>query len=221
MNESDIKDIIAGRAYGRIKPLIGVPELQGLTFWVAGGALIREGNDVDLFCSEKWPDSVFGMPHESFTKNAVTMKIGDGLFQFCTYRKPTLGEMVRAFDFAHCQIGCQVSIEGGVATVSDVQWTEAFALSRCAETSWFVGSEYPLSSMIRVSKYFKNGMLTRGAAIRASIDTLTAVVTRGFSSYEDFKDQLDAVDLGLVPEELKDVDRASLVKLFDSLHRPR
>jgi len=42
------------------------------------------------------------------------------------------------------------------------------------------------------------------------------IVDRGFADYNDFKNQLDAVNLGLVPEDL-DGCKDILRKLFDVL----
>lgn len=218
----ECKAIVAGRIAGRLREMLDVFEWpDGFVFWVAGGAMIREGNDVDLFCPVEWPIKIEGpkVRIESRTTNAITAKIGDGVFQFCKYAKPTLGELITAFDFAHCQIGCVVEVKHGFFNVSDVQWTDAFVLSRATATTWFTGSEFPLSSLIRTQKYYKTGMLTRGAGIRAVIDILVAVIERGFNGYNDFKDQLDAVDLGLLPEQLEDVDRASLIRLFTLLNK--
>ena len=49
------------------------------------------------------------------------------------------------------------------------------------------------------------------------MNILGDIVERGFHDYQDFKDQLDAVDLGLLTEDFKQVDNADLMKLFELL----
>jgi hypothetical protein len=62
-------------------------------------------------------------------------------------------------------------------------------------------------------------VLSRGAHIRAVISALAAVVKRGFSGYDDFKDQLDAIDLGLLPDEMSEVESAPLLELYNRLNK--
>lgn len=70
------------------------------------------------------------------------------------------------------------------------------------QKTFFVGSEYPLSSLIRLVKYAKRGLYPKRRDYTADIlRILTAIIERGYSGYEDFKDQLDAIDLGYEGEE--------------------
>ena len=212
------KDIICRRVAGRLRPLESLSCFtDGFEFYVAGGCMTRTQNDVDAFCADSpWPT----LPPETLvfsSRNAATHKINGELFQFCVYKKPTLIDLLASFDFAHCQIGCKVTVRSGRMIVSGVEWTEQYAAASAAGTSWFTGSEYPLSSLIRTQKYRKNGVMSSGAAIRAALSALTATVRRGFTSYEDFKDQLDAVDLGLLPDELSQVTQADLHELYQLL----
>ena len=223
MEMDDLRKIMCSRIARRIHPLRAIlGQHANMHFWVAGGALIRDGNDVDLFCPTEWPKidwSTVEVVSES--KNARTVVVGDAVFQFCNYRKPTLDELLKSFDFAHCQVGCDVKVTGsGNFVVDGVRGTDAYINSRWANTSWFTGSEYPLSSLIRIHKYYANGILTKGAAIRSTIDALEAVVRRGFNGYDDFKDQLDAVDyLGLLPDDMENVEKSSLTNLFTLLNK--
>ncbi len=71
------------------------------------------------------------------------------------------------------------------------------------QKTFFVGSEYPLSSLIRLVKYAKRGLYpARRDYLADMLRILTAVVERGYSDYEDFKDQLDAIDLNYEGEEV-------------------
>lgn len=225
MELAEAKSIVCARVANRCRDVAETNLLSGMDVWVAGGALIRDGNDVDLFAADGWSvviPRIAGCANvavKSQTKNATTIKIGETLYQLCDYKKQTLLELITSFDFAHCQIGCCAKFDGAGVIASGVEWTEQFALSRQVASSWFVGSEFPLSSLIRAAKYRTSGILTTGAHIRAVIDILAAVVRRGFVGYEDFKNQLDAVDLGLVPEEFNEVGRSDLMDLFKMLNK--
>ena len=52
----------------------------------------------------------------------------------------------------------------------------------------------------------------------AVINILANIIQRGFKDYDDFKDQLDAVDLGLLEEDYKDA-KEDFLKLFEMLNK--
>ena len=54
-----------------------------------------------------------------------------------------------------------------------------------------------------------------------TLKVLRDIVSRGFTDYEDFKDQLDAVDLGLLPEDIKQLDNDVLMDLFELLRKDK
>ena len=190
------------------------------SFYLAGGSMSGDIIDLDVFPVEGTGDGFAAMGTiVSDTRNAATYSCSPWPIQVCKYRKPTLAALVESFDFAHIQVGATVRLLNGHATVIDVAFTQAFLDAKAIGSSWFTGSDYPLSSLIRAAKYHKKGVLARSSHIRATIDTLTAVVKRGFLGYDDFKDQLDAVDLGLVPEEFREVAAGSFRELFDLLER--
>lgn len=190
------------------------PHLSSGEFFIAGSAIAtREMADIDIYPAA---DAPFTIPEKGVlakSKNAVTIA-NDPPLQFCRYKHSSLEALIASFDFAHVQAGAHVK-DGSVLRAA---WTEAFIAANACRTSEFIGSAYPLSSAIRLLKYHKRGELTKTSAIRAMLDIVRAVVKRGFKDYEDFKDQLDAVDLGLVPDEMAEVDRANLLELFELLH---
>lgn len=198
-----------------------------LQFYVAGGCLGRTVNDIDCFpTSGRW-ESVHknpACPLVFSTKNASTFKVDDMLVQLCNYQKGSLKQLVDSFDFAHCQIGAMLCIEPG-DTNSRLSFVTHYVsdnyLEACAaQSTWFIGSEYPLSSLVRASKYYKSGVMPRGAYVRDVMNILNAVRKRGFANFEDFNDQLDAVDLGLLPkdlEELEELGRSDLMPLYENL----
>lgn len=164
----------------------------------------------------------------SASANALTFETSDGItVQFCSYYKASLEDLVDSFDFAHIQVGAELALVFGDVfdcfvdgTETVTYFTEAWTASRSLGTSEFVGSEYPLSSLIRLAKYTERGWFGRGGFIAETIRILVAIIERGFTDYEDYKDQLDAVDLGLVPEELSELEFAELYRLFELLHYP-
>ncbi len=192
---------------------------SGLTCWIAGGCLNGEINDVDIFHSTK--DGLDGFADSveviTKTKNAITYKNDPWPVQVCSYRKPTLNEMVESFDYAHIQVG--VSVNQGI--VNDVFFTDAFVSSNAVNSTWFTGSDYPLSSLIRIGKYFKRGEMSRGSYMREVIAIVEAVIRRGFKDYDDFREQLDAVYLEIVPEKLEADSAQSIMGLFDVLRRDK
>jgi hypothetical protein len=186
---------------------------------VAGGCLNAPNvNDVDLFPvgSSQIPPPVLKALASS--KNAATYAASPWPIQVCSYRHETLEALIESFDFAHVQAGAELILGGDETRVVSVAFTQAFVESNAARTSWFTGSAYPLSSLIRAGKYYPERM-PRAAYIRAVVNALTAVVGRGFKDWEDFKDQIDAVDLGLLNDEQEEVGAANLQKLFDLLDR--
>lgn len=212
----DFKAIVTSRAKRCLKK--SFPVLNSGKYFLGGGCLANtEFNDIDIF---PVGDETFTVPTEHIeiictTKNATTIKKNNVILQFCNYKHSTLEQLVNSFDFAHIQVGCL--IEDG--EVKDVYWTDNFEAAKVCQTSEFVGSNYPLSSLVRLQKYVKRDQLTKGSSIRAALYILIAIIERGFTDYEDFKDQLDAVDLGLVPEDIKEVERTDLYKLYELLKR--
>lgn len=192
-------------------------------FYMAGGCLTGRISDIDLFPgSTPVPAPVPDLPVIFETRNATTYQAQDWPIQVCRYQHNSLKELVDSFDFAHIQVGVSIEHtggEGGNLVVQDVYFTDAFVDSRALGISWFTGSQYPLSSLMRAGKYYKRGDIPKGSYTRAMLDIVADIFERGFRSYDDFKDQLDAVDLGLVPEESEDISHAELLKLFEQLDR--
>ena len=92
-------------------------------------------------------------------------------------------------------------------------------MAMVTEKSYFTSSDYPLSSLIRLQKYVERGKFAGKSWIWDAIKILTAIIRRGFEDYEDFKDQLDAVDLGLLPEDFQGADNGGVLADFFELLR--
>ena len=142
------------------------------------------------------------------TRNALTVNISGKIIQFCNYWKPDLISLIESFDFAHIQIGVAVTIEWESdgydhSAVEYVEYTDNWQRAHMLETTWYTGSEYPLSSLLRTVKYFKRGAYANKFEYKKDIiNILNNIISRGYKDYQDYKDQLAAIDLLLLePEE--------------------
>lgn len=149
------------------------------------------------------------------TRNALTVNINGKVVQFCNYWKPDLISLIKSFDFAHIQIGVAISIEwrpgegpddrGGYdySAIEYAEYTDNWQRAHMLETTWYTGSEYPLSSLLRTVKYFQRGAYANKFEYKKDIlNILNGIISRGYKDYADYKDQLAAIDLLLLePEE--------------------
>lgn len=147
------------------------------------------------------------------TRNALTVNLSGHVLQFCNYSKKTVSQLIESFDFAHIQIGAVVHIcwepgapeDGGGYAGSFVQsvWmTDDYKTAHTIGTTWYTGSDYPLSSLIRCVKYAQRNTYANKFEYKADIlKILGDIISRGYKDYADFKDQLAAVDLLLLEEQ--------------------
>lgn len=209
--ERSLLDIITTR----IKSILFKnPELTG-TFYIAGGCLTGIINDVDIYPV----NGIFQYPVDSKlifkSKNANSYQGSSNILQYCNYKKDSLQELVESFDYAHIKIGAKISKH----SIEEIYISPDFVIAKVTDQSFYTGSEYPFSSLIRILKYYKRDSLNNKSAIKAIILILNDIVKRGFTGYDDFRDQMDAIDLGMLPEEMKDCDRTELMELFNLLNR--
>ena len=214
MNTEDLRRILTERAAKCIR--LAQPHLDSGEYFLAGSSISTpEINDIDIYPAGDKP-FVIPSAHRIDTKslNSVTVRNDPNPpLQFCRYQKPTLQALITSFDFSHVQTGAHIR-DGQVI---NVQWTDSFVFAGAARTTKFEGSDYPLASAIRLLKYHKRGEMARQTAMVSMLEIVEAIVSRGFKDYDDFKDQLDAVDLGLVPEDVEAIEQAGLVRLFERL----
>ena len=204
------------RGYYLIKHLTKVIPVRytGL-FYIAGGAIAGPPiTDIDIYPGLGWTLPLINASIIVSTKNATTYDTKPWPVQTCKYIKSDLVSLINSFDYSHIQAGISVSWPDKL--VHEVAWTPAYIESRVTGRIEFTGSDYPLSSLIRAEKYHKRGTMSRQDYLRAVFATLTAIVERGFTDYDDFKDQLDAVDLAIAPEDLQDC-RDDLLALYNTL----
>ena len=220
-----IKDVIRERMDARLKNVYSAIAIclsyKYHGYFVAGNSCNASApHDFDLY---PWYNNTFDFEDIKYriesvgghvvveTRNALTVNIDDKIIQFCNYWKPDLVSLIESFDFAHIQIGVAVSIEwkpgdkGGYnySYIKYVEYTDNWQRAHMLETTWYTGSDYPLSSLLRTVKYFQRGAYANKFEYKKDIiNILNNIISRGYNDYEDYKNQLAAIDLLLLePEE--------------------
>ena len=167
----------------------------------AGSAMIprHDINDIDVFFysykNYKNAVDIITQTYKAFeTTNCVTIEANGVKIQLCKYDYPTMARLVESFDFAHVQIAYDIFTQ-------DVTYTEQAKEAFISRTTTFTGSEYPLSSLIRLNKYYERGYISGRGLIGEVLLIFKAILERGFEDYEDFKDQLNAIDLNFFDTE--------------------
>lgn len=167
----------------------------------AGSAMIprHDINDIDVFFYNykdyKNAVDIIAQTYKAFeTPNCVTINTDYIKIQLCKYNYPTMARLVESFDFAHVQIAYDIFTQ-------DVAYTEQAKEAFISHTTTFTGSEYPLSSLIRLNKYYERGYIQGRGLIGEVLLIFKAIIERGFEDYEDFKDQLNAIDLNFFDTE--------------------
>ena len=190
-------------------------------FFIAGNSLNQNTpNDFDLY---PWPHRMLRFKDEveitSSTLNADTAVVDGVTIQICRYQHDSLIELVNSFDFAHIMVGASVRYNFDDWKIMEVYHADEYEEALLTQDTFFTGSEYPLSSLIREFKYHARGDFAGNSYLFSAIKIVTAVVERGFKDYEDFKDQLDAVDLGLVTDDMDDEGAEIFTDLFELLRK--
>lgn len=228
---SIIKKTITERAV-RCLNLLPLSLLQDeITFYIGGGCLVMDKpNDYDIFVQD--PEEVyqthFNVGYELVykSKNALTIKKGKYIIQLCNYWKPTLKELVDSFDFAHIQVGVTIGnfdenysyYETSEDRVINVYYTKAYVESLLTGRTRIANTrlEYPMSTVLRTQKYFERGLMSKKNYICQMVYAMSQVCLRGIKNYEDFKDQLEAVDLMF---EVDDVNDTILLEAYNNFMR--
>ena len=223
----EIDTAIKGRLDARLKNLYSVIAIllsyEHEDYIIAGNSLNADRpNDLDIYPDNSKFDfdaikkrviSFDGAYVVSETRNALTVNLSGHIIQFCNYSKPTVQQLIESFDFAHIQIGAVIHIcwdpgdpdEGGGYAGSFIQsiWvTDDYKTAHIIGTTWYTGSDYPLSSLVRCIKYAQRNTYANKFEYKADIlKILGDIISRGYRDYADFKDQLAAVDLLLLEEQ--------------------
>lgn len=180
-------------------------------YYVAGSSCSTGPvNDFDLypaqepwdFASIKAKAKKMGLTIACESKRTLTVIINNKPVQFCNYSQPSLMALIESFDFAHVQIGITVCIEDyddgaySRSLIQDVVYTVAYEHAMMLANTKYEGSAYPLSSFCRLPKYIQRGVYANKIDWRKDVlKILSGIIERGFINYDDFKDQLEAIDL--------------------------
>jgi len=189
---------------------------------IGGNSLNLVPGDIDIFPvnNDRFQLSPTAKNIVSLTRNAITVRTKDDhIVQFCNYSRIDLQTLIWSFDFAHIQIGAQFRLADTEYKFMNVDWTDDYVVARATNDSWYTGSNYPLSSLMRLQKYYQRRDISKKNASRAVVKILIDIMSRGFRGEEDFKDQLDAVDLA---ELLGGADKGAndgLTELFRLLNK--
>ena len=234
MNNDYIKERISERISRRLKNitynLVNLVDGDFYKFYVAGNSLNKsKPNDFDIYPVTECRFGVtldsakkLGCTILSETRNSTTIRLSSGvIIQLCDYYKPSLEELVKSFDYSHIQVGAELVVDEAdfnSYSVEEVYFTEEYITSHVLETTWYTGSEYPISSLIRAFKYNKRENFSGNSYIVSVLNILNDIISRGVGNYDDFKDQLDAVDLQLLSGgNFDEVNSEMLTTLYNSL----
>lgn len=217
----DDEEVLRKRVLRRIQQVSGYLSGIGLKkFYVAGGALsIATPRDIDIFFEkEELFPNIPTKDIVSKTRNAVTVNQQDCVIQFCRYFKPTLEELVSSFDFSHVKQGAVVELLPEVM-VSKIYVHPDRYRAGVIGSGYYTGGEYPLSSLLRLFKYWQRGEISNEFRTWSMVQILNGMIDRGFTSYGDFLDQLEAVDLHILPEEWEIISLKDFNKLYNLLRK--
>ena len=152
------------------------------------------------------------------SRNALTVVVDGKQIQFCDYAvmspsvpdKPSLVELVRSFDYTHVQVGVSFTPmdddNGSIRTPEAdlIYYTDDYLETLVTKQTKYSGTEFPLGALIRLRKYDKRGLIPLSLYRRTVLDLLSDIIGRGFKDYDDFKKQLEAVDLRVLIEDESD-----------------
>lgn len=203
-------------------------------FALAGGCLVTDHpNDYDVYPMSKYYKSFdrrsikaglesLKRTHDCAvlfeSRNALTICVDGKHIQFCDYvvmspsvpDKPSLVELVRSFDYTHVQVGVSFTPteddNGSINTpeVDLIYYTDDYLETLVTKQTKYSGTEFPLGSLIRLRKYDNRGLFPLSRYRRTVLDILADIIRRGFKDYDDFKKQLEAVDLRVLTKDESD-----------------
>lgn len=220
-----MKKIVEEKIKNRARSFLKHIHIEGLKECYIAGNCLNDGliNDIDIFpVNENDFDNISYKTLNiiTTTKNAITIDNRPyPAIQLCRYHHKSLTRLIESFDFAHVQIGIHCIFEDTkLKEIDKVIYTDNYIVSKMTNNTWFTGSEYPLSSLLRLTKYVNQGAYDGRGYIVDVINILTDIILRGWKDFPDFKDQLDAVDIGLLPDDIQELSKDdTLTTLFELL----
>jgi hypothetical protein len=189
--------------------------------FISGSSLLPKAGDVDVFLT---PGSTWFISHSSKkrlfeTDNAITCRDHGQVIQLCKFAYQDLRAMITAFDFAHCQMGVRARITKiRELEYVDSDWTPEFINARVTGDTWFTSGAMPVSSIVRLLKFHKRGMVSRRSAVDSVIKILAQIADDGFVSREDFEAQVNGIEDDVIERVLRNPDRKDVADALDSLY---
>jgi len=211
------EDRVRQRVQGKVAQLLIDNHIKSVI--LAGGALLREYGDLDFYptVEHKEPFDALVKAQKRITKNSASIIVDGQLVQLCRYFKEKPEDLIASFDYTHCQIAALIKFSDGPMEITILK-TSGFSEAMESEGTAFTGSEYPLASMSRLFKVAQKRKLSRIDTAGTMIRVMCAILKRGYKDWDDFKDQLDAVDLALGVEDLAGYE-SDCTTLFDLVTR--
>lgn len=207
----------AQRVLEKLQPWL--PPDYGWAFFLSGSAIASPNpapRDIDIFTQTASPRLILRAPIVAETANATTYGTEPWPAQVCNFHAVTLKHLLAQFDFTHTQAGVSVrTYQFEKFQIESVHYTPEYVEDRACGTTRYIRSPNPLTSILRVGKYYQRGEITRDAYVRGTLAAMAALVQQGFTDREDFRKQL----LGLSQDwELFESDE-ELQDLFTLLRR--
>lgn len=194
----DANAVYANRVRSRLSPgIVGLFKVAGIDKVIlAGGGLLRDFDDLDFYpapdkdgrkFSEQWGQLLDNLSKtHGETKNAVSLVVDGVKVQLCRYSKPTVTELLESFDYAHCQIGGLIHFGMACSHVVDIEFTDNFKEAMTAQSTWYTGSRFPLSSMMRLPKVAQKIGLTQKEIQVITFQIVKDLQENGFEDDEEY-----------------------------------
>jgi hypothetical protein len=213
MFESEITDIFKklNNRYDIVKEL---KNININNFILAGSSMSNHITikDLDIFITDIEFNKLKGnssIPRKYNSTKLINLKINGINFQIIKSDYDLIN-LINSFHFSSTQVGINYD-NGSIISYC----TEDYLKYLITKENIYTGSNYPLASLITLTKYFNKGNMSRLTYNKNCVDILIEIITRGFKDYDDFKDQLSSIDLVLEDEEL----RGPLFNLFNLLNK--
>jgi len=205
--EQHVRTVLGQRALSRItEPVEALLREHGLTeFRLAGGAMLR-GTPKDL---DIWPPNRDAYPRAF---NAFKRSVGvfapfgseelpsfwrpkdlvasDGTkVQVCWSTAASLADLIRGFDFAHCQVGAEMSLNTGSeqAGLTSVAWTAHFTNAMLVQGTYYVAGASNINSLARVPEVALKLGLDRGETRALALQIVDDITKDPAGDLERFK----------------------------------
>lgn len=210
-DEQQLRAALEARANKLNQYIAPVMRMIGIDQYVIAGNSLNGWpiNDIDVYFPGWLDNNDIGKLEQNSettweTPNAITIRPKESLklaipidsppIQLCKLWKHPLKVLVDSFDFAHIQLGVRFAR----FKISELYYSSAWVVANALGTTRYLHSEYPISSLLRLVKYARRDhprVATRTSILCILIDILKLRLT-----YDDFIEQMNAIDVQLLTE---------------------